>query len=162
MRRLKFIKWILCSILVFAVTSCNTKSDNANSIPHGYNNLSENVDTSSFVISKFDTDSSNINNIRRPKSTIIQSQIDTALLFGIWTTDPEGPHADFDLTKKSFYVVDYDGDGDMPYILNDDKLSIFYKDFVQEGKLISVSKDTLKILWKDFNETTNFVRWKQE
>ena len=82
-----------------------------------------------------------------------------ALLFGIWTYDPVGPHADFELTKKSFYVVDYEGDGNMPYIINQDTLKVFYKDYVSVGIIKGVTKDTLKIDW-DKNGIVNCVKWK--
>jgi len=35
-------------------------------------------------------------------------------LFGIWTVDPEGPHTDFEISEKSFYIVDYYGNGALP------------------------------------------------
>ncbi|GJM60752.1 hypothetical protein [Persicobacter diffluens] len=62
---------------------------------------------------------------------------------------PAGPHADFWFKPNEFYVVDYDGDGAMPYILKEDSLTIFYNDFIQKGVILSVSKDTLKIYWDD-------------
>ncbi|MBK7572602.1 MAG: hypothetical protein IPI10_13580 [Bacteroidetes bacterium] len=65
------------------------------------------------------------------------------------------------MTSKSFLVVDYDGDSDMPYELTDNKLKIYYNDFFQEGKIISVDKDTLKIMWEDIENISNYVRWTQ-
>ena len=82
------------------------------------------------------------------------------MLFGIWASDPDGPHADFELTKKSFYVVDYDGDGAMPYILNHDTIKVFYEDYVRVGIIKSVTKDTLKIDWGG-NGIVNCIKWKQ-
>ena len=96
---------------------------------------------------------------RQKQSKIINPKFDLELLFGIWTYDPEGPHADFELTKKSFYVVDYDGDGNMPYIINQDTLKVFYKDYVSVGIIKGVTKDTLKIDW-DKNGIVNCVKWK--
>ena len=81
------------------------------------------------------------------------------LLFGVWTYDPKGPHADFELTKKSFYVVDYDGDADMPYILNQDTIRVYYNDYVSVGIIKNATKDTLKIDL-DENGITNYVKWK--
>jgi hypothetical protein len=97
---------------------------------------------------------------RQKQSKIINPKFDLELLFGIWTYDPKGPHADFELTKKSFYVVDYDGDGDMPYIINQDTLKVFYKDYVSVGIIKGVTKDTLKIDW-DKNGIVNCVKWKE-
>lgn len=94
------------------------------------------------------------------QNKIINPKFDLELLFGIWTYDSQGPHADFELTKKSFYVVDYDGDGDMPYIINQDTLKVFYKDYVSVGIIKDVTKDTLKIDW-DNNGIVNCVKWKE-
>jgi hypothetical protein len=87
--------------------------------------------------------------------------IDTALLFGIWTTDPEGPHTDFKWTKKSFFIVDYDGNGDMPFELIDRKLKVYFNDFIQEGTIQSVGKDSLIITWDDSDQSITYVRWRQ-
>jgi hypothetical protein len=100
-------------------------------------------------------------NNEHPKQTkIINPKFNLKLLFGIWTYDPEGPHADFELTKKSFYVVDYDGNGDMPYIINRDTITVYYPDYVSVGIIKSVTKDTLKIDW-DKNGIVNCVKWKE-
>ena len=57
----------------------------------------------------------------------LDTELDTSLLFGIWTIDPEGPHADFWLSDQFFYLVDYDSDGDKPYFLKNNKITInFY------------------------------------
>jgi hypothetical protein len=168
----QYIKQIIAGLLLFAffITSCNqmkktiNKSENIivfGSLNHGYNELANPSNRKSFSISDFNTDNSKIKNIDRPISSTIKTNLDTTLLFGIWTSDPAGPHADFHLTNKSFYVVDYDGDGDMPYELTDRKIRIYYNDFIQEGKVISIDKDTLKIMWKDFDYINNYVRWTQ-
>ncbi|PKH69103.1 hypothetical protein CXF59_02250 [Flavobacterium sp. ALD4] len=100
-------------------------------------------------------------NNEHPKQTkIINPKFNLKLLYGIWTYDLEGPHADFELTKKSFYVVDYDGNGDMPYIINQDTITVYYPDYVSVGIIKSVTKDTLKIDW-DKNGIVNCVKWKQ-
>jgi hypothetical protein len=126
---------------------------------HGYNELANPDNRKSFSISDFNTDNQEIKNIDRPSTSTIKTQLDTTLLFGIWTTDPDGPHADFWLTSKSFLVVDYDGDGAMPYELTDDEIKIYYNDFIQEGKVISVDKDTLKIMWKEYENINKYVKW---
>lgn len=80
-------------------------------------------------------------------------------LFGIWTTDLEGPHADFELTEKSFYVVDYDGDGDMPYEINKNNIKIYYPDErVKTGLISKAENDTLIIYWAS-GEYATYVRW---
>ncbi|MEL0653272.1 hypothetical protein V6246_17765 [Algibacter sp. TI.3.09] len=114
----------------------------------------------SLTSSEYNTDYSEIENIERPEKTIIRNlAIDTTKAFGIWTQDPNGPHADFWLTKKSFYVVDYDGDAEMPYILDKNEITIFYKDFVQKGRITSTENDTLKIKWSDNEHVTEYRKF---
>lgn len=157
---------IFCLLLLTAcnsgstkLTSVKTDSTQTDTISHGYNELANPANRESFCISDYNTDNPDVTNIPRPKVSTIRTQLDTNLLFGIWTVDPEGPHADFQLTSKSFFVVDYDGDGDMPYELQGQKLKIYYNDFIQEGQIFTVSKDTLKIIWKDFDNVRDYVRW---
>ena len=112
------------------------------------------------TVSEYNTDNPEIKNIDRPDISIIRnSKIDTTQLFGVWSQDPNGPHADFWLSKESFLVVDYDGDGHMPYILDDNEITIFYNDFIQAGTIISTANDTLKIKWSDFEKETSYVKF---
>ena len=151
-------------VLSLLFSCANTTKENTTKsndiITHGYNELANTERRETFGISDFNTDNPEIKNIERPAESILKTTVDTTLLFGIWTSNPDGPHADFELSKKSFFIVDYDGDGDMPYTLTDKKLKIFYNDFTQDGEIISVSKDSLKIKWIDANDATNYSRWK--
>ncbi|MGL1888401.1 MAG: hypothetical protein OCD76_17930 [Reichenbachiella sp.] len=97
----------------------------------------------------------------RPSRPIFKNtQVDTTELFGIWTVDPTGPHADFWLTKDSYYVVDYDGDGDMPYILDGRTLTIFFEHGKQVLEILSTSNDTLRTFSKEYEYETLYIRWK--
>lgn len=127
---------------------------------NGYNQLADEQNRSTYAISEYNTDLDK-ESINRPEKTVITNPtVDTTLLFKIWTLDPDGPHADFWLKPTEFYVVDYDGDGAMPYLLDQDSLTIFYNDFIQKGRIVSVSRDTLKILWNETEHPTNYVKWK--
>jgi len=127
----------------------------------GYNELADQDKRGHYTISEFNTDVDDYDNIDRPKfSQIIDSKIDTSKLFNIWTLDPDGPHADFVISKNEFYIVDYDGDGDMPFILKRDSLTVFYNDFILKGRIINVTNDSLKIWWEETNSATNYVEWK--
>lgn len=151
-------KYLLFICFLIAISCKRNESVNENNFDNSTLKKKESkiVET----ISKEDIDIGNIQNIDRPKqSKIIKSKFDTKLLFGIWTYDPEGPNADFELSKKSFYVVDYDGTGDMPYIIKHDSIKVYYNDYVSVGIVKNVTKDTLKIDW-DKNGTTNYVKWK--
>jgi hypothetical protein len=170
MKQTNYILTII-AILLSAFSSCKDRANdskksfadstlNYKSYNSGYNELANPNKEKSFPISDYNTDNKDVKNINRPSKTVINSAIDTSLLFAIWTSDPNGPHADFVFSSKSFFVVDYDGDGDMPYTLLDKKLKVYYNDFIQEGEIISVSKDTLKIKWKGYDYINNYVRWK--
>ncbi len=162
---------LLGSLLLTGLIACHDKSSKVNgnseklavmdSVNHGYNELANSDNRKSFAVSDFNTDNQEIKNIDRPSVSAINTKLDTALLFGIWTSDPNGPHADFDLTRKSFFVVDYDGNGDMPYELINNRLKIYYNDLILEGDIMSIDKDTLKIKWKGFDKVNSFVRWPQ-
>lgn len=80
-------------------------------------------------------------------------------LYGIWTIDPQGPHADFEITPESFNVVDSDGDGDRNYKLEGSKLIVEHPDFTSTGVVSKIGRDTLLINW-DSTETIRYYRWK--
>ena len=164
-----YVKQLTAGLLIVVLVSCNNQtsqtSDKAEISTSVENREHDNIELANqdnrevYTISDFNTDNPKIQNINRPKKSTIKTNLDTALLFAVWTSDPDGPHADFELTSNSFNVVDYDGNGDMPYELNDDKLKVYYNDFIHEGKVISVDKDTLKIKWKNFDNINNYVKW---
>lgn len=80
-------------------------------------------------------------------------------LFGIWVVEPEGPHADCELTEESFYIVDYDGNVDIPYKIVDNKINIFFPgERVQTGLIRKAQNDSLVIYWAN-GEYTTYVRW---
>lgn len=127
---------------------------------HVYQELANTENKKILTISEYNTDNVEIKNIELPKKTIIRNlAIDTTKAFGIWTQDPEAPHADFWLTAKSFYVVDYDGDGEMPYILDKNEITIFRNDLVQKGVITLVKNDVLKIKWSDIEQETKYVKF---
>ncbi len=96
----------------------------------------------------------------KTEPTFENLEIDTAELFGIWTIDPEGPHADFRLTKDSYYIVDYDGDGNVPYELNGRTLKIFFEEGEHVVEILSTSNDTLRTYSKEYDYETVYTRWK--
>jgi len=132
------------------------------SVLNGYDELANTQNRDKYTVSEYNTDNKEIENIKRPDKSIIRNlEIDTTNAFGIWTLDPNGPHADFLFDKDSFYIVDYDGDGAMPYILDKNEITVFYNDFTQKGIINSSNKDTLKIVWKDYEEETIYVKFQQ-
>jgi len=98
------------------------------------------------------------------KETVLQNNVinpkySPESLYGIWTLDNNGPHADFKLTKKSFYVVDYDGNGNMPYTLKYDTLTVMYTDYKSIGVIKKVVKDTMVINWDNTSDVV-YITWK--
>lgn len=153
--------FVLC-IIITVQSSCNnekTRTSGTDSLErnHSLNQQGENAIDSS----KSKSQSAVNQDAKHPVLSKINTALDTALLFGIWTIDPNGPHADFVLSKNSYYVVDYDGDGDMPYELKGNDIKIYFKDFIQVGKILSVDRDSLKINWKNSDNAETYVRWKQ-
>ena len=105
-----------------------------------------------------------INNIQRPdKSYVVAPALDTALLFGVWASGAAAPVADFEWDANGFMVGDYDGNGDMPFVLKQDTLAVFYNDFVRTGIITAVSKDSLQLRWIDPERDLawSYLRWKQ-
>jgi hypothetical protein len=92
----------------------------------------------------------------------LDTELDTSLLYGIWTTDPEAPHADFWLSEQSFYVVDYDGDGAVPYFLKKDKITVGYPDSDYSGKIEHVLENLLIIHWEGNPTASIYVPFPQE
>ena len=104
-----------------------------------------------------------INTIKKlvePKKSIIRNlKVDTSFVFGIWAYDINEPHADFWLTKDSYYIIDFDGKADRKFILDKNKLTIFLDDEYFSGKILSADKDSLKIKWNDSEIVTKYVRF---
>lgn len=159
------------AIIIFLVSlliACNSNNDCATTKiskvdtnkTHGYNELANPNNLESFCISDYNSDNPEIENIKRPESTIIRTSLDTSLLFASWVSNSQAPHAEFQFSSKSFLVVDYDGDGEMPFILQDNSLKIYYNDFMQEGEIIELKVDTLKIKWKGFSKANRYIKWK--
>jgi hypothetical protein len=100
-------------------------------------------------------------NKERPTKSIIQTTLDTSLLFTAWVGSVDAPHADFVFSGTYYYVVDYDGDGNMPYSLIHKTLKVYYKGYIQEGEIISLTKELLTIKWKDAYSSTDYIKWKK-
>jgi hypothetical protein len=80
-------------------------------------------------------------------------------ILGIWTTDPNGPHADFMINKETYFIVDNDGQSEFPYKVNNDTITIDFPDNVTKGIISKAANDTLVIKW-DFQDPITYVRWK--
>lgn len=81
-------------------------------------------------------------------------------IFGIWTESQNDPHASFEITKDYFYFVDYDGNGEMQYEMDNNRIKIFYDDYELVGLIKKAQNDSLVIYWADGNFMT-YTRWTQ-
>lgn len=149
----KFLIYFLSLLLISCNKSNSKKSQN-------YNELENPNKLKTFTISDYNRDNAELKNIERPNKSVIKSDIDTTKLFKIWVSESDSPNADFEINKNYFYIVDYDGNGEMPYELINHSLKVYYNDFVQEGKIISVDDEKLKIRWKDSESNTEYEIFK--
>lgn len=137
-------------------TEASTKTDAIKT----YHELANPEKRTTLTVSEYNTDNPDIENLKRPSKTIIRNlEIDTTKVFGIWTRDANGQHAEFRLNSKSFFVVDYDGDGNIPYLLDKNEITIFYNDFIQKGIITSTENNSLKIKWSDADTETKYVKF---
>jgi hypothetical protein len=90
----------------------------------------------------------------------INIEVDTSQLFGIWTQDPTGPHADFMLTDKSYYIVDSEVDGNMNYILEGKILKIITNDGDYSYEIISTGTDSLVMANTEYGIEMVYTKWK--
>jgi hypothetical protein len=96
------------------------------------------------------------------KQISTEFEINLDLVYGVWAFEKSDPHASFMINKDEFYIVDYDGDGSIKYTLKGNQLKIFYDEFTQWGKITSVTKDSLKIKWRDTEIETKYVRFPED
>src|SRR4051812_48102133 len=120
------MKYLIFIFLLSTFWACDLTEKKQST--RGYDELANPDTLKHFTVSDDNTDNSDDKNISRPEKSIFNSDIDTSLLFAIWTSDPNGPHADFVFSNSSFFVADYDGEGDMPYEIQGRRLKIFYND----------------------------------
>lgn len=93
----------------------------------------------------------------KPAKSNIATTLDTKLLYNIWELNPDGPAADFKISAKSFYLADYDGDADRPYTLKGNVLTVYYENYTETGEITRLTKDTLKIKWKEIDTEMTYV-----
>lgn len=146
--------------ITHSYTKGNLDSNTTDLVEMAYNELANEDRLSLFPISIYNTDIESIKNIDRPKSSFINNTtIDTSLLFGIWVQDTNAPHALFQISSNYFYVVDYDGDGSMPYLLKNDSLTIYYNDFILGGKIVELDSTLLQINWSNSKTKSIYTHW---
>lgn len=128
----------------------------------GPDELTDQYDRRVFAVSVYNTDMPDVSHISRPsQSSIANFGFDTSHLFKIWTLYPDGPHASFRVDADEFFVVDYDGDGSMPYEIDGRLIKVYYNDFKKQGLINRLTRDTLIINWKDAGKPAVYSVWDQ-
>jgi hypothetical protein len=103
-----------------------------------------------------------LNQIKQPNKTVFRNlKIDTTKLFGLWSQDPTAIFADFNLTSTSFTIVGYKGKEKEPYILDRNKITVFYQDKPHIGVITLNKYDTLKIKWTSTGLETIYIKIKR-
>ncbi len=92
------------------------------------------------------------------KTKIVKATVPLEKLFQAWVSDENDPHATFDLTREGLFLVDYDGDGNMPYLLKGDSLIVYYDYGTERSRIKKLTDDSL-VLSMDGYEVA-YVRWK--
>jgi len=83
------------------------------------------------------------------------SDIDSTLLYGIWDST-KGGDADFRITENEFYLVDFFERSE--YKINGNLIKIIGSDFYENGLILKVTKDSLKIKWVELDVVVDY--WK--
>ncbi len=103
--------------------------------------------------------------VNKPPPPVLNSRIINPLfppekLFGIWAIDLSAPHADFWLDEDAFYLAEADEEGNRPYIIDEDSIKIYYKNFTARGKIVRATGDTLVLHFNEGEESC-YLRWKE-
>ncbi|MFC6997422.1 hypothetical protein [Rufibacter roseus] len=92
------------------------------------------------------------------KTQIVNASVPLEKLFHAWVSDLNDPHATFDLTKDGLFVVDYDGDGNMPYLLKGDSLIVYYDYGTERSRIKKLTNDSLVLSMNGYEVA--YVRWR--
>ena len=80
------------------------------------------------------------------------------MLYGIWDSQ-DGGDADFRITENEFYLVDFFESS--KYKVSDSLIEIDGSAYYQNGKILRVNNDSLKIKWIELNVIVDYWRFKE-
>jgi len=152
-----FIRIIALSLILISV-QCNVTKKEKNIINNS--NVSSMTIKDTAQLTKSVNPDSVIKNVNIKKSEITDSKFPVDSMLGIWTVDTSGPHADFELNRDYYFIVDYDGDANRPYTIKADSIKVFFADNITKGLITKARNDSLQIIW-DKQEPTTYLRWKK-
>ncbi|MFD2890723.1 hypothetical protein ACFS5J_01690 [Flavobacterium chuncheonense] len=140
------------------VCSCKTKEENKTD-----ETIEEIQKNSSIEVNKKPDNNpiSELNNaiIFKQDKCDYNSKIDTTVLFKSWAMDLNDPSASFEITKDSFYAVDFDGIGVRSYILKGRNIKISDENYTDEGEITKLTQDSLHVKWKATQITMKYIKW---
>lgn len=81
-------------------------------------------------------------------------------VYGIWTLDPNGPHADFVLDEQVYYRVDATEEEQLSHKLSNDTLFLFDHDYTDTLLIIKACNDSLVFNTVGYDVPFTYTRWK--
>lgn len=87
-----------------------------------------------------------------------KNEIDKTLIYGIWNST-KGGDADFRITENEFYLVDFFESS--AFKLDGNLIKITGSEYYENGVILKVSKDSLKIKWVELNVTVDYWKFKE-
>ncbi len=148
-------------LLIFLCFSCNGTIENSevvnnenqiqDSIPLAKENIQHNEELIKEVAEPI---------IFKSKMCDYNSKIDSTFLFKAWCYGLDDPSASFQISKKEFFCVDFDGIGPKSYVLQGNNIKISDENYTDEGDIVKLTKDSLHIKWKATEITMKYIVWK--
>jgi len=91
----------------------------------------------------------------KDKTEFKKNRFDKAMLFGVWDST-KGGDADFRITENDFYLVDFFERSE--YKINGNLIKIIGSNYYENGLILKVSEDSLKIKWVELDVVVDY--WK--
>lgn len=155
---MKTIKFNILLLAIILFSGCNLSNNKENQV-----NVSEmEIKIDDSVKENIKSSVTNLSKKFKFKNPLCEynSELDTILLFKAWVGDPNGPSADFEISSKSFYKVDFDGIGEIGYSLIGNQLKLIDGEYFDLGEITKLNNDTLQIKWKATELVIDYVVWK--
>ena len=156
------MKTIKFNIFLFAIIGiligCNSSNNKENQV-----NVSEKeIKFDDSVTEIINTSDNNLSKRVKYKNALCEynSELDTILLFKPWVGNPNQPSADFEISSKSFYKVDFEGIGEVSYSLIGNQLKLIDGEYIDKGEITKLNNDTLQIKWQATEMIIDYVVWK--
>jgi hypothetical protein len=86
-----------------------------------------------------------------------RNEIDKTLIYGIWDST-KGGDADFRITENEFYLVDFFESSE--YKLDGNLIKIKESEYYENGVILIINKDSLRIKWIEQNVTVDYWKFK--